>query len=131
MSSNVDRVAQLIGDRWSIVILDALTDGGRRYGELAEAIPRISSNLLAQRLRALTAAGLLVAEPYSSRRDRLRYELSADGRGLAEALAPLLAWGAADDVGPRHDVCGGQLELRWYCPTCDAEVEDATPSYIV
>jgi DNA-binding HxlR family transcriptional regulator len=120
----LDRVAQLVGDRWSIVILDALADGGRRYGELASLIPRISSNLLAQRLRALTAAGLLVAEPYSSRRDRLRYELSAEGRSLADALAPLVAWGARDDedLAPRHDLCGGPLRIRWYCPTCDIEV---------
>lgn len=128
---SVDRAAQLIGDRWSIVILEALADGGLRYGELAEAIPQISSNLLAQRLKTLTAAGLLVAEPYSSRRDRLRYELSADGRGLAEALAPLIAWATTENLAPRHDVCGGPLELRWYCPTCDVAADDSAQTYVV
>lgn len=130
MASNVDRVAQLIGDRWSIVILDALAEGGLRYGELAEKIPQISTNLLAQRLKALTAAGLLVAEPYSSRRDRLRYELSAEGRGLADALAPLIAW-AGPEHDLRHDACGGPLESRWYCPTCDVDVDDPGRTFFV
>jgi DNA-binding HxlR family transcriptional regulator len=122
------RVARLVGDRWSMLVLAALAGGGRRYGELEAAVPGISSNVLAARLGALTAAGLIVGEPYSSRRDRLRYELSAEGRALVDALAGLAAWGAAQadaegDATPAHDACGTPLAIRWYCPTCDVDVE--------
>src|SRR5215211_5906290 len=90
------RVARLIGDRWSMLVVAALAGGGRRYGELADAIAGISSNVLAARLAALADAGLVVGEPYSSRPDRLRYELTAEGRALVDALAGLAAWGAAN-----------------------------------
>jgi DNA-binding HxlR family transcriptional regulator len=121
------RVARLVGDRWSMLVLAALAAGGRRYGELEAAVAGISSNVLAARLAALTEAGLIVGEPYSSRRDRLRYELTAEGRALVEALAGLAAWGAehADaegDATPAHDACGTPLAVRWYCPTCDVDV---------
>jgi DNA-binding HxlR family transcriptional regulator len=122
------RVARLIGDRWSMLVVAALAGGGRRYGELVDAIDGISSNVLAARLGALADAGLIVGEPYSSRQDRLRYELTAEGRALVDALAGLAAWGAAnvdtdDDPALRHGDCGGPLQARWYCPTCDVEVE--------
>jgi DNA-binding HxlR family transcriptional regulator len=124
----LDRVARLVGDRWSMLVLGALAGGGRRYGELSAAVEGISSNVLAARLSDLAAAGLIVGEPYSPRPDRLRYELTAEGRALVDALAGLAAWGAehgpgdGDDLALRHEACGGPLQARWYCPTCDVDV---------
>ena len=129
----LDRAARVVGDRWSLLVLGALLDGDRRYGELHEQIEGISTSVLAQRVAALEAAGLIVAEPYSRRPPRMRYALTADGRGLATALSALSVWGAErhpsnEELGLRHDVCGTQLELRWHCPTCDAEVDLRTPT---
>jgi DNA-binding HxlR family transcriptional regulator len=124
----LDRVARLVGDRWSMLVLGALSWGGRRYGELGALVEGISSNVLAARLSDLAAAGLIVGEPYSPRPDRLRYELTAEGRALVDALAGLAAWGAEhapggeDDLALRHEACGGTLQARWYCPTCDVDV---------
>jgi DNA-binding HxlR family transcriptional regulator len=124
----LDRVARLVGDRWSMLVVAALAGGGRRYGELAEQVQGISSNVLASRLSELTAAGLVVGEPYSPRPDRLRYELTAEGRALVDALVGLAAWGAdhapgaGDDLALRHDACGSPLQARWCCPTCDVDV---------
>ena len=124
----LDRVARLVGDRWSMLVLGALSGGGRRYGELSALVEGISSNVLAARLSDLAAAGLIVGEPYSPRPDRLRYELTAEGRALVDALAGLAAWGAEhapgdeDDLALRHEACGGTLQARWYCPTCDVDV---------
>lgn len=129
------RVARLVGDRWSILVIAALAGGGLRYGELSERIEGISSNVLAQRLGALADAGLIVGEPYSSRQDRLRYELTAEGRALVEALVGLAAWGSepGEDGGDglRHEPCGTSLQARWFCPTCDVEVApgDATHAF--
>jgi DNA-binding HxlR family transcriptional regulator len=109
-------------------VLGALSGGGRRYGELSALVEGISSNVLAARLSDLAAAGLIVGEPYSPRPDRLRYELTAEGRALVDALAGLAAWGAEhapggeDDLALRHEACGGTLQARWYCPTCDVDV---------
>ena len=124
----LDRAARLVGDRWSLLVLGALLDGDRRYGELLEQIPGISTNVLAQRLAGLEAAQLVVAEPYSRRPPRMRYSLTADGRGLTPALAALSAWGAVragddEEIRLRHVTCGTPLEVRWRCPTCDTDVD--------
>ena len=128
----LDRVARLVGDRWSMLVLAALADGGCRYGELTRRVPGISSNVLAGRLAALAGSGLIVGEPYSPRPDRLRYELTAEGRALNDALAVVAAWGAhgEEDGALRHDACGTELEMRWHCPACDAEVEPGDAGHV-
>jgi DNA-binding HxlR family transcriptional regulator len=124
----LDRAARLVGDRWSLLILGALLNGERRYNDLHDEIDGISTNVLAQRLSTLEAGGLIIAEPYSRRPLRMRYALTAEGRALSAALTALAAWGAGQDsaavAGPRHDVCGSRLELRWVCPTCDPLQEE-------
>jgi DNA-binding HxlR family transcriptional regulator len=129
----LDRAARLVGDRWSLLVLGALLDGDRRYGELLDQIVGISTNVLAQRLGGLEAAQLVVAEPYSRRPPRMRYSLTADGRGLTTALAALSAWGADqggdnEDVRLRHLSCGTPLEARWRCPTCETDVDLRAPT---
>ena len=129
----LDRVARLVGDRWSMLVLAALADGGCRYGDLSRRVCGISSNVLAARLAVLAQAGLIVGEPYSSRPDRLRYELTAEGRALVGALAVLAAWGSSegdDDAVLRHAACGGPLEARWYCPACGTEVEPGEAGHV-
>lgn len=124
----LDRAARVVGDRWSLLIVGALLESDMRYGELLERIDGISTNVLAQRLAALEAERLVLAEPYSRRPLRMRYSLTADGRALASALFALTAWGAErapgeEELGPRHDACGTPLELRWRCPSCDVDVD--------
>lgn len=123
----LDHAVASVGDRWMLLILAALLDGSRRYGELQERISGISTSALAQRLAALEAKGLVLAEPYSRRPVRVRYGLTADGRALSDALLALSAWGAdrhgeGEEIGPTHAECGSRLEIRWHCPTCDIEV---------
>jgi DNA-binding HxlR family transcriptional regulator len=124
----LDRAARLVGDRWSLLVLAALLEGERRYGELLDQIPGISTNVLAQRLAGLEAAQLVVAEPYSRRPPRMGYSLTADGRGLTTALVALSAWGAERageeaQVRLRHVICGTPLEACWRCPTCETDVD--------
>ncbi|HEY6761440.1 MAG TPA: helix-turn-helix domain-containing protein [Baekduia sp.] len=119
---------RLVGDRWSPLILAALLEGPRRYGDLARDVPGISSNVLAQRLAALERNRLVVAEPYSRRPVRMRYALTETGAELAPALAALAAWGGRFGPGGQaepvaHDVCGTPLDLRWHCSTCDVDVD--------
>ena len=91
----LDRAARLVGDRWSLLVLGALLDGDRGCGS-SSSRSQEWDNVLAQHLAGLEAAQLVVAEPYSRRPPRMRYSLTADGRGLTAALAALSAWGAAN-----------------------------------
>jgi DNA-binding HxlR family transcriptional regulator len=116
-----------VGDRWTLLVVEALLDGPRRFGDLQDGLPGIAPNVLTQRLRALERGGLVVAEPYSERPRRVVYELTAAGRELAGALRLLADWGArhreAGDL-PRHEACGTPVEARWWCPTCERPVGD-------
>jgi DNA-binding HxlR family transcriptional regulator len=117
-----------VGDRWSLLVVEALLDGPRRFGELGGILPGIAANILTDRLRRLERAGILRSSPYQERPTRLAYELTADGRALASALRLLADWGArrSDDVEPlRHATCGTPLEARYFCPTCASLVDPA------
>src|SRR5881397_2404634 len=111
-----------VGDRWTLLIIEALLEGPRRFGDLQGEVPGIAPNILTQRLRNLESQGLVLAERYSDRPPRFVYELSAAARELAGALRLLSDWGARhrDAEMPRHAACGTPLEARLYCPTCDA-----------
>ena len=114
-----------VGDRWSLLVVAALLEGPRRFGDLQGDLPGIAPNVLSQRLKQLEGDGVLVAEPYSERPPRFVYDLTAAGRELAAPLRLLAGWGARHREGvdpPRHEACGSELEAAWYCPTCERPV---------
>ncbi|HXD70783.1 MAG TPA: helix-turn-helix domain-containing protein, partial [Gaiellales bacterium] len=84
----------LVGDRWTLPVVEALLEGPRRFGELVERLKGIAPNILTDRLRSLERDGLLVARLYSHRPPRSTYELTDDGRELAGAVRLLSEWGA-------------------------------------
>ena len=123
----LEAALERVGDRWSFLVVEALLGGSRRFNELAEAVPGIAPNILADRLRRLERDGVLVGRPYQERPPRLEYELTGDGRDLAGALRLLADWGSRHAGGGeplRHELCGTTLEARWYCPTCGVPVDD-------
>ena len=113
----LDQAIRAVGDRWSLLVLAALLDGERRYGELQAAVPGISSNVLASRLAALEGAGLVRSEPYSERPLRVSYALTDAGRELRTAIEALAAWGERQpeplhgSAAPRSS-CAGTARLR-------------------
>ena len=115
-----------VGDRWTLLVVEALLGGPLRFNELQEGIEGIAPNILTNRLRRLEQEGLAIAQPYSERPRRFVYELTAGGRELAGALRLLADWGARHSgaEGVRHADCGTALEARWYCPTCDRTVDE-------
>jgi DNA-binding HxlR family transcriptional regulator len=125
-SSPLAEALARVGDRWTLLVVEALLPGPRRFNELLSQIPGIAANILSERLKRLEREALLVARPYSDRPPRASYELTAGGKELAGALSLLADWGArhtdpADT--PRHPACGTPIEARWYCPTCDQLVD--------
>jgi DNA-binding HxlR family transcriptional regulator len=125
--SPLARALDRVGDRWSLLVVEALLDGPRRFGELAEVVTGIAPNILTDRLRRLERAGILRSTPYQERPTRFAYDLTADGRDLASAVRLLADWGSSGgDVEPlRHAACGTPLEARWFCPTCTTMVDAA------
>src|SRR3954452_16013022 len=100
-----------VGDRWTLLVVAALLDRPRRFGDLQDALPGIAPNILTARLRQLADQALVVATPSRDRPPRFVYELSPAARELAGALRLLPDWGARhhDAEMPRHAVCGTAL----------------------
>jgi DNA-binding HxlR family transcriptional regulator len=121
LAEAVDRV----GDRWTLLIIAALLDRPRRFGEIQDELPGIAPNVLTQRLRQLERDALVVAQAYSDRPPRFVYELTTTGHELAGVLRLLAGWGArstGQENEIRHSVCGTPMEVRWWCPTCEQPV---------
>lgn len=123
LAAALDRV----GDRWSLLIIEALLTGPRRFNELSQAVAGIAPNILSERLRRLEGERILRATPYSERPPRFTYALTAEGEELAGVLRLLGDWGARGSVDAepmRHGACGTPLEARLWCPTCARALDD-------
>ena len=115
-----------VGDRWSLLVIDALMGSPMRFNDLSRSVEGIAPNILTDRLRRLERAGVVAAEPYSERPLRYEYHLTEDGQELAGVVRLLATWGRGPDAGTEglhHDACGTAIEARWYCPTCASLVE--------
>lgn len=84
--------AALVGRPWTVLIIGALATRPRRFGELADAVTGISTNLLTERLRQLTTAGV-VARSSSQGSAVVVYRLTDAGKGLAPIVHELARWG--------------------------------------
>jgi len=130
VSSPLAEALARVGDRWTLLIVEALLPGPRRFNDLLGQIPGLAANILSERLKRLEREALLVARPYSERPPRAAYELTAEGQELAGALRLLADWGTrhADPAETlRHPDCGTPIQARWYCPTCDRLVDNDSP----
>jgi len=85
----------LVGDRWSLVIVRDMVNGKRRFGELLASPEGIPTNILADRLKRMEAHGLVRKEPYQERPRRNEYHLTAKGTGLLPVLQAMCRWGNA------------------------------------
>lgn len=84
---------ELVGDRWTLVIVRDMVTGKKRYGEFLESPERITTNVLADRLNRMEAAGLAVKTPYQRRPVRYEYALTDMGLGLLPVLQEICRWG--------------------------------------
>ncbi len=120
----IERAADVLGDRWTMLVLREAFYGVRRYGEMARNLG-IARNVLAARLKALVAAGLLERRRYRTDPDWYEYVLTDPGRDLYGAIVALLHWAdehlpAAGEpaLGLRHRPCGRLTHAKVVCAVC-------------
>jgi DNA-binding HxlR family transcriptional regulator len=90
----VARTLDLIGERWTILVLrDLFLKGPRRYQDLQESLAGIAPNTLSARLKAMEASGLIERKLYSEHPARLEYYLTDKGRSLGPVMKALRDWG--------------------------------------
>ena len=82
----------IFGDKWSFIIIRDLLTGKSRYGEFLDSPEGIPTNILAERLKRLTAAGIVEKALYQERPPRYAYSLTAKGEELLPALQEICRW---------------------------------------
>lgn len=122
----LEEAAAAVGDRWSLLVVDALRDGRCRFAELQSRVRGVAPNVLSSRLKRLEREGIVLSNPYSRRPLRMEYQLSSAGLELASAMRGFAAWGVGTRGKPVHPACGERLEIRWWCPRCAEPVEPET-----
>jgi DNA-binding HxlR family transcriptional regulator len=83
----------IVGDKWSLLVVRDLLHGKRTYGELVNSPERIPTNILADRLKRLESAGIITSTPYQQRPTRYAYTLTPKGSALGEVLLAFVRWG--------------------------------------
>jgi DNA-binding HxlR family transcriptional regulator len=121
----VARTLEIIGERWTLLIVRDLFRGPRRFQDLQESLVGVAPNVLSDRLKTLEEHGLIRREFYSKHPPRAAYALTPLGRELQPALRALAVYGAKHlgaSVDVLHAACGHRIEMRPYCPHCETEL---------
>ncbi len=118
----------LVGDRWTANLIALAYHGLKRFDELRRELP-IATNVLSDRLKFLTAEGILLAVPYEERPMRFDYLLSEKGLALFPFFQALLQWGdrwCGDGSGPpmllTHTLCSCNMDGEVRCSSCNQHV---------
>jgi DNA-binding HxlR family transcriptional regulator len=125
---SVARTLELIGERWTILVVREAFLGTRRFDDFQRRLG-IARNVLQTRLERLVEAGIFKRVQYQERPPRHEYRLTRKGVDLWPTIVALLNWGdryAAPDGPPvvlEHVGCGGGLDDRRRCLRCGADLE--------
>lgn len=120
---SIARTLELVGERWTFLVLRDVFLGVRRFDALQRDLG-VARNVLSARLDRLVGEDVLMKVPYSERPLRYEYRLTDKGLDLWPAIVELLQWGdryAAPNGPPvliRHKGCGGELGERRVCTRC-------------
>jgi DNA-binding HxlR family transcriptional regulator len=120
---SIARTLALVGDRWTLLVLRDVSNGVRRFDELADHLG-VARNVLSRRLAALQDAGLITTRAYreAGSRQRQEYRLTEAGRDLMPILVAFMGWGDRHLAGPdgvpavlTHDDCRAPVRVTVTC----------------
>jgi DNA-binding HxlR family transcriptional regulator len=124
----VARTLEVVGDRWTLLVVRDLLAGTRRFQDLTESLPGIAPNVLSDRLKWMEQQGLVVRSFYSDHPPRAQYSLTDKGRELGLVVGALADWGvrhAFKRARLVHQDCGHPVRLGYFCAGCGGRVRGA------
>ncbi|MCL6516263.1 helix-turn-helix domain-containing protein [Alicyclobacillus sp.] len=92
MCPKFEAAFELLGKRWTGLIIRALMSGPKRFKDISEMIPNMSDRMLAERFKELEAAGILIRRVYPETPVRIEYELTDKGKGLGPVMDEVQRW---------------------------------------
>ena len=124
-SCPVAKSLDLVGDRWTLLLVRDLLPGPQRFQTLQAGLKGIAPNILSDRLQRMEAHGLLTRRFYSEHPPRAEYTLTERGRELGVVVGALATWGGRhvhQASALVHDDCGRPVEMKYFCRHCDSRV---------
>jgi DNA-binding HxlR family transcriptional regulator len=124
---SVAKTLEIVGERWTVLILREIFFGRRRFDEMAQNLA-IARNVLTQRLQRLTDEGVVEKVAYQQRPQRFEYRLTEKGLDLWPVMVTLMQFGDryyAPDGPPivlTHRDCGGLVDDHRICSACGAKL---------
>ena len=125
---SIARSLELIGERWTLLVIRDVFNGNRRFDELQSSLG-VARNVLSTRLQRLVDEDILERRPYQEKPERFEYFLTEKGLDLWPVMLALMGWGdkhVTDGDPPVrivHKECGGTVNDRRICERCGAELE--------
>ena len=127
----VAKALELVGERWTLLLVRDLLRGARRFQDFHDSLPGIAPALLSERLKLMEEHGLVTRRFYSEHPPRAEYILTDRGRELGFVIGALAAWGSRHvhkAAAVVSDECGHEVQMRYFCPTCEKRVRGSTVS---
>ena len=124
----VAKSLELVGDRWTLLLIRDLLRGPRRFQDFQESLPGIPPNILSDRLKLMEGHALVTRRFYSEHPPRAEYVLTDKGRELRMVVGALAAWGSRHvhrQTALVHAGCGHPVEVEFVCRRCAAHVKGA------
>ena len=90
----VAKTLEIVGDRWTLLVVRDLLGGTRRFQDLQTGLPGLAPNILSDRLKLMEKHGLVARRLYSDHPPRAEYALTAKGQELGVVIGALAAWGS-------------------------------------
>ena len=116
------RSLDIVGERWTLLIVRDLLRGPRRFRDLAASLSNVAPGLLSRRLKLLEDRGVIMRRIYLEHPPRAEYALTESGTELREIVRALTIWGSKNLPGRRvlvHQRCDHPIEMAYRCAQCD------------
>lgn len=124
---NIAQTLNIIGDKWTLLIIHEILLGACTYKEIHEKLEGIPTNLLSERLKNLEKDGLITLVLYQKHPPRYEYILTEASKDLTDVFHSLILWGEKYVKKCKkqlmHIECGHKVEQKYYCPHCGRVVE--------
>jgi DNA-binding HxlR family transcriptional regulator len=123
---NIDQTLNIIGDKWTLLILRQIMMGHDTYTEIQQSLEGIPTNLLSDRLKSLVEDELISTELYQAHPPRYRYMLTESGMDLSDVFNSVILWGERNlkkcHKKLTHSACGHKIVMAYYCPNCKENI---------
>lgn len=123
---NIAQTLNIIGDRWSLLILYQLFIGHDTYKEIQDSLDGIPTNLLSERLKTMESDELITRNLYQSHPPRYKYSLTEKGYDLQDVFNSIILWGEKylNTCYKKlvHKDCNNSIEHKYYCTQCNKSI---------